>query len=85
MLSSAPPAHDGDLTQGRTDEDAGRQDIGLLRDTALRCTEYAYRQVSGLISGVNLNHHLPMQKNTVAQDDSLLKYRCGGSVGLGLL
>jgi hypothetical protein len=30
-----------------------------------------------------LNHHLPMQ-NTVAQDDSLLTYRCGGSVGFGI-
>jgi len=27
---------------------------------------YTFRPVSGLISGINLNHHLPMFNNTVA-------------------
>jgi hypothetical protein len=31
------------------------------RNTALRCFEYTFEPVSGLISGVNLKHRLPMQ------------------------
>ncbi|SJM95226.1 hypothetical protein CRENPOLYSF1_660025 [Crenothrix polyspora] len=53
-------------SQRRTDEDAGRHKADFLRNTALRCAEYAYRQVSGLISGNldYLNHHLPMRKHS---------------------
>ena len=46
---------------------------------------YTFWPVSGLISGVNLNHHLPMFRKTQWRiDDSLLIYRCGGSVGFGI-
>jgi len=47
---------------------------------------YTFGPVSGLISGVNLNHHLPMLNNTTQwrTDDPLLIYRCGGSVGFGI-
>jgi hypothetical protein len=45
---------------------------------------YTFGPVSGLISGVNLNHHLPMLNTQWRIDDSLLIYRCGGSAGLGM-
>jgi hypothetical protein len=45
---------------------------------------YTFRPVSGLISGVNLNHHLPMLHTQWRTNDSLLIYRCGGSFGFGI-
>jgi hypothetical protein len=56
---------------------------GIFSQTARRCLESTLGPVSGLISGVCLNHRLPMQKTQWLDDDSLLIYRCGGSVGFG--
>jgi|GEM_PF-6994555 len=41
-----------------------------FRRTALRCTEYTLGPVSGLISGVSLNRHLPMHSAQWHSDDS---------------
>jgi hypothetical protein len=45
---------------------------------------YTFGPVSGLISGANLNHHLPMLiKHSGVLMTLYLLYRCGGSVGFG--
>ena len=45
---------------------------------------HTFGPVSGLISGVNLNHHLPMREHSGISMKLLLIYRCGGSVGFGI-